>query len=177
MKLKYNEGDHTPIIVSGHPVYVDDNGREIAFDAAATIKRNQELESELRSEQIGANFYRSKFIAEKLTLPADIIRASFANAFKLENGKVVAFDKNGNKIYSRTRPGEVADFDEALEVLIDAYPNRESITKKAAATSGNSGGAGNTHAGGRTVPRSAFEALDPGARMAHIRSGGTVIDG
>ena len=36
---------------------------------------------------------------------------------------------NGNEIYSRSRPGEKADFEEALEALVGAYPNKDAILK------------------------------------------------
>ncbi len=177
MKLKYNE-DGTAVIANGHPLYVGDDGREMYFDVAASIKRTKELEGELLSERIGANFYRSKFVAEKLTFPADIIRAGFAKSFKLENNVPVAFDKNGNTIYSRLKPGHVADFDEALELLIAASPHKDSIMKKSG-TSDDSGGNGssNDHGGHKTMSRRSFEELPPAGRMAHIRAGGVITDG
>jgi hypothetical protein len=178
MKLKYNE-DNTPVIANGHPIYVGDDGREVSFDAAASIKRTKELESALLSEQIGTNFYRSKFVAEKLTLPAELIRATFAKSFKLEKGEPVAVDKNGNTIYSRLKPGHAADFDEALELLIDASPHRDSIVKKSGTANGNASGNGssNDHGGHKTMSRRSFEELPPVQRMAHIRAGGVITDG
>lgn len=176
MKLKLNE-DGTAVIANGFPVYILDDGSEAPFDAAASVKKGKDLEAALMSEKIAVNFDRSRVIAEKLAIPPDIVRARFSDAFKLEDGKVVAYDQSGNKIFSRTRPGEVADFDEALEVLIDAYPNRESIIKKAAATGGNGGGSGNSHVGSRTLTRTALAGLAPAAQSAHFKSGGTVIDG
>ena len=174
MKLKLNE-DGTAVIANGFPVYVYDDGNEAPFAAAASVKKTRDLEAALMSEKIAVNFDRSRLVAEKLSIPPDLVRAKFGDAFKLEDGKVVAFDKNGKKIYSRTRPGEVADFDEALETLIDAYPSRDSIIKKAGA--GNSGGAGNGHGRSRTLTRSALAALAPAAQSAHFKSGGTVVDG
>jgi hypothetical protein len=172
MKLKLNE-DGTAVIAHGFPVYIHDDGSEAPFDAASSVKKTRDLEAALVSEKIAVNFDRSKIIAEKMAVPPDIVRARFSDAFKMEDGKVVAFDQNGNKIYSRARQGEVADFDEALEVLINAYQNRDSIMKGSGASRG---GVGNGNGGKKSMPRPAFEALDSNARMAHIKAGGLVID-
>jgi hypothetical protein len=113
-------------------------------------KRAETLEQQLYSEKIGGSFARSKLIAEKLAIPADMVQARFGQAFKIEDGKVVAYDQSGNKIFSRTRPGELADFDEAIEALVDAYPYKGSILKG----SGASGmGAGSSAHGGAQVKK------------------------
>lgn len=100
----------------------------------------QTLEQQLYGEKIGGSFARSKVIAEKLAVPADMVQATFGSRFKIEEGKVVAYDANGNKIFSRARPGELADFDEALETLVDSYPHKDHILKSSGA---NGGGAPN----------------------------------
>src|SRR5690606_9544426 len=94
----------------------------------------QTLEQQLYSEKIGGSFARSKLIADKLAIPADLVQAKFGQQFKIEDGKVVAYDGNGNKIYSRARPGELADFDEALDSLVEQYPYNETILKASGAS-------------------------------------------
>ncbi|NOM41833.1 DUF6651 domain-containing protein, partial [Klebsiella pneumoniae] len=94
----------------------------------------------LYAEMIGGNFARSKFIADKLAVPADMVQATFGRNLKIEDGKVVAYDAQGQKIFSRARPGELADFDEALETLVSQYPHRDHILKSSDA---NGGGAQN----------------------------------
>lgn len=96
------------------------------------------LEQQLYGEKIGGSFARSKFIAEKLAIPADMVQAAFGKNLKIEDGKIVAYDATGNKVFSRVRPGELADFDEALEVLVDQYPHKDHILK---GTGANGGGA------------------------------------
>lgn len=121
-----------------------------AFEAKlseATTKA-QALEQQLYGEKIGGSFARSKLIADKLAIPADMVQARFGQAFKIEDGKVVAYDGNGNKLYSRARPGEIADFDEALESLIEQYPHKEHILKSSGASGG---GAQGGQGGGRSV--------------------------
>ncbi|KAF1045613.1 DUF6651 domain-containing protein [Xylophilus sp.] len=108
-------------------------------------KRTGELEGQLYAEKIGGSFSRSKVIADKFAIPADLVQARFGNAYKIEDGKVVAYDSQGNKIYSRARPGELADFDEALETLVEAYPYKDQILKGTGASgsgAGNNGGSG-----------------------------------
>ena len=100
----------------------------------------QIFEQQLYAEKIGGSFSRSKFIADKLAVPADMVQATFGQNLKVEDGKVVAYDAQGQKIFSRARPGELADFDEAIETLVSQYPHRDHILKSSGA---NGGGAQN----------------------------------
>jgi hypothetical protein len=127
---------------------------------APVTKERDDLQAALVQEKVGGSFARSKMIAEKLAIPADLVQARFGDAFKVENGNVVAYDKSGNKIFSRTNPGELASFDEALEVLIEHYPHRESILKGSGASGGGAGGNGGGN-GGRTMSRAQFDGLSP----------------
>lgn len=111
-------------------------------------KAKQALEQQLHNELIGGSFARSKVIAEKLAIPADLVQAAFGSAFKVENGRVVAYDKNGQAIYSKANPSEPAGFDEALLSLVDAYPNKEHILKGSGASGS---GAGSSSAGKPTM--------------------------
>lgn len=103
----------------------------------------QGYEQQLYAEMIGGNFARSKFIADKLAVPADMVQATFGRNLKIEEGKVVAYDAQGQKIFSRSRPGELADFDEALETLVSQYPHRDHILKSSDANGGGAQGGGN----------------------------------
>lgn len=87
------------------------------------------LEQQLYAEKVGGAFSRSKFIAEKLAIPSDLVEARFGRSFGIEDGKIVAKDANGNKLYSASNPGELADFDESLSMLVNQYPNRDQILK------------------------------------------------
>ncbi|MFP5422658.1 MAG: DUF6651 domain-containing protein [Gammaproteobacteria bacterium] len=134
------------------------------------------FEQQLYEEKIGGSFSRSKLIADKLAIPADLVQARFGQAFKIEDGKTVAYDQHGNKIYSRVRPGEIADFDEALEALVEQYPHRDSILK----SSGQSGSGAQQGSGGKqgskSLTRSQFDALDPAGKAEHMRSGGELTE-
>lgn len=108
------------------------------------------FEKQLYDEKIGGSFARSKFIADKLAIPADLVQARFGQAFKIEEGKMVAVDANGNKIYSRARPGELADFDESLEFLIESYPQKDHILKGSGANGGGAPAGGGGTNGAKT---------------------------
>jgi hypothetical protein len=143
---------------------------------APVVKERDELQKSLVGEKVGGSFARSKMIAEKLAIPADLVQARFGDAFKVEGNDVVAYDKSGNKLFSRSNPGEVAKFDEALEILIDQYPYRDSILKSSGASGGGASGGSGGGAGAKTMTRAAFDALAPAKQAEVARSGTTFID-
>lgn len=103
-----------------------------------------EKDDALARELIGGRLGRSKFIIDKLAIPPDLVEARFGGNFKIENGRPVAYDNLGNKIYSRLNAGEMADVEEALEILVDNYPHKQSIMKGSPSTgSGSVAGPGN----------------------------------
>ena len=111
---------------------------------APIVQERDAFQSQLHNELIGGGFARSKFIQDNIAVPVDMIQATFGKNFQIEGGKVVAVGADGQKIYSRARPGEVADFDEALETLVGGYQHKDSILK------GNqSGGGGFQNNGGQ----------------------------
>lgn len=215
MKLKLDENGNV-VVQDGKPVYVYDDGQEIAFDAPQNMAKISQLNAEAKSHReakekaetllkafdglsadearkaletvknlddkrlidagevekvkaeakkafdeqlaqkdaeinkinqeyhnavIGGAFARSSFIKDKTLLPSDIAQSSFGGHFTMENGKIVA-SLGGNPIYSRKNGGELADFDEALEIIINQYPHKDSILRGSGAS-----GAGATQAG------------------------------
>lgn len=148
-----------------------------AFQAQldAATGKTQTLEQQLYSEKVGGAFARSKLIAEKLAIPHDLVEARFGKQFAIEDGRIVAKDQNGNKLYSPSNPGELAGFDEALEILVSQYPNRDQILKGSGASGS---GAGRSAAGGgqNSMSRAQFEELDPAGRVAALKSGANITD-
>lgn len=131
------------------------------------------VQQQLHSELIGGGFARSKFIQDNIAVPVDMIQATFGKNFQIENGKVVAVGADGQKIYSRTRPGEIADFDEALETLVGGYQHKDSILKGSQAGGGGFQGGGQG-GGSKTMTRQQFESLDPVGRAQFTREGGQI---
>jgi len=140
-------------------------------------KRAKELEQQLYGEIVGGAFARSKYIADKTVLPPDLAQAAFGSRFKVEGGKLKAYDADGNAIFSRKNPGAAADFDEAIEILVDAYPRKDSILRADNRPgSGAAPGGGGGKPGTKTLNRAAFDALGPAERMDHVKAGGQVTD-
>jgi hypothetical protein len=163
--------------VKAYESRLTEQSKRYAEELQGMQKERDALQGTLYEERIGGAFNSSKLIAEKLTIPGDIAKAAFGSAFKIEDGKTVAYDASGNKIFSRERPGEIAGFDEALATLIEAYPHRDQILRGSGASgSGAQGGGNGSGIGSKTLNRSAFDALPPDKQMAHIKSGGQVSD-
>lgn len=138
------------------------------------VEENTKLKTELYSEKVGGAFSRSKYIAEKIAIPADLLQARFGSNFEIKEGKIIGKDSAGNPIYSKGRPGEVAEFEEAIEVLVDQYPQKDQILK---AASGSGGGARHSN-GNVNLGKEDLSKLSPVARMNIARglpaSGGNI---
>lgn len=140
------------------------------------VQERDKLKGDLYNEKIGGNFARSKFAAEKTIIPPHMLQKTYGDSFKIEDGQVVPYDANGKVIYSRARPGEIADFDEALETLISNDPHRDNILKAPASSGGGAGGGAQGGDGKKTMTREQFEAASPAQRMEHAKSGGVITD-
>lgn len=126
----------------------------------------QEKEGILTKELIGGRFARSKFIADKMAIPHDLVEARFGQNFKIEDGQVVAYDQHGNKVYSQDRPGELAEFDEALNILVSQYPYKDSVLK-GSDTSGSGAPQNGTRSGATN-----WHNLSPIERLSAARKAG-----
>jgi hypothetical protein len=102
-----------------------------ATELKTITDKYEALNSQYNSEKIGGMFKGSTFVKDKVKVPVDMVEAKFGRNFKVEDGKIVGYDNAGNKIYSRLKPGELAEPDEALEQLVDAYPAKTEILKGA----------------------------------------------
>lgn len=153
--------------------------KDFAAKLSAAEKRAEKAEQTLNSELIGGNFSRSKFIADKIAVPAPMVEKFFGDSFAVEGGKVVAKDSNGQPMYSRSNPGEYASFDEALELLVGQSPYRDDIMKGTGSSgSGASGGNGGSHGGKGTMTRRQFEEVqqsDPARAMKMMTEDNMVI--
>ncbi len=142
---------------------------------APIVQERDAFQSQLHNELIGGGFARSKFIQDNIAVPMDMVQAQFGKSFKIEEGKVVAYGTDGQKIYSRSRPGEVADFDEALESLVGGYPHKDSILKGGQGSGGGFQGNGG-QGGAKTMSRDQFTNLKPIEQSSFMREGGKVTD-
>jgi hypothetical protein len=141
------------------------------------VAERDKLKGDLYGEKIGGAFARSKFAEDKVAVPRHMLQKTYGDAFKIEDGKVVAYDANGAKIYSRAKPGELADFDEALELLVSADPYKDHILKGTGAQGGGAGQGGGSGGGAKTMSRSQFEKLQPVEQAAKMKDGFTLTEG
>ncbi len=176
------------LITAGKVQEIKDAAARSANEAVATATRaaeekqrelvdqNTRLTSDLNNHIIGGSFAGSKFIAEKLTIPADIAQKVFGDRFKVEGGKLVPMGTDGNPIFSATNHGNHADFEEALSVMVGQYANKESILKGTGASGGGAQGGAGGAGGGKTMSRAQFDAAPPAARAEFAKTGGTVTE-
>ncbi len=122
---------------------------------------------------IGGSFTGSKFIPIKSPSLPICFRPASVSRLRSKRVRVVAYDGTGNKIYSRSKPGELASFDEALGFWW-RYPQKDYILK----SSGNNGGGSSVSASGRqkTMKRDAFDSLDIAGKQNALKDGVTIVD-
>ena len=139
-----------------------------AIKALETVKNldDKKLIDAGEVEKVKAEMRKTFDAAEHLNLPSDVVQAFFGKHFSIsDEGKVVAKFADGNEIYSRSRPGEKADFEEALEALVGAYPNKDAILKP----SGTSGSGAGTGTGGGNAPKSLAECKTDAEKIAYMQ--------
>lgn len=158
MKLKLNK-DGSAVVRNGAPVYVMDNGTEREIDGAAAWKL-----------ALGKHFETSPVMAG-LKLPPDVAASFFGDSFRISAGKLVAVDQHGIQLYSPTRHGEAADFNEAFAQLVDRYESKGMIQREDGATKPGQ------HGQGAAITRAQFNALPPDSQAKFAREGGRVADG
>lgn len=143
----------------------------------AAEKTTAELTASLHKQTIGNKFAQSKFAAEKLT-PAgvDLIRTIYGERLKVEGETIYGVDPGGQKIYSRTRHGEPADFDELIETFVDQYPHKDHILKTTMQPGGGAPNGGPGGGGSKTMKTSEFNALPAKDRAEKMAAGVTLVD-
>lgn len=147
--------------------------RQAAEALKLATDQNTKLTGDLNNHIIGGSFAGSKFIAEKLAIPADIAQKVFGDRFKVDGGKLVPMNPDGTPIFSATDHGNHAGFEEALQVMVGSYANKDMILKGSGA-SGGGAGASKGAAGAKTVPREQFDSMDQSARASFFKDGGRI---
>lgn len=132
----------------------------------------------LHKEMIGGRFARSKVIAEKMSVPSQMVQATFAGHFKIEDDEVIARDTAGNRIYPKANPGAIADLDEALLLIVEASPYKNQILKRPG-PGGPGSGARQINDASKTMSRKDADKLamdDPAEMARRMADGWTVVD-
>lgn len=112
---------------------------------------------QIRELMVSNRFATSPYFSgtdPKTNLPPEIAETYFGNFFKVEEDEktkkliLVAYDTKGDQIYSRSNPGERAEFDEAMTSIFDAYSGKDKLLKSVSGGgSGGSGGSGDGQGG------------------------------
>lgn len=142
----------------------------------AANERAELAEKNFYDKVIVEGFTTSQFVKEKMSVPAEMVLSTFKGNFKIEEGKPVAYDSNGQKIYSRTDPSKLADFNEALETLVSGCSFKDQILKGNQSQGGGYSGGQQNKAGQKSMPREQFEKLTPSEKSGFIRDKGTVTE-
>ena len=138
--------------------------------------KNNTLQEQLQREMIGGRFARSKFVNEKMLLEPPHVQRLFEQNFEIEEGKVIPKHSNGDPVYSKANPGSIADFDEAIEIIVSGDPHAESLLKADNKRGSNAPGGGNRMTDGKTMRVSDFEQLPFSERHKFMSDGGKLAD-
>lgn len=126
-------------------------------EVKGTLTKKQERINALLLNQA---FGGSDFIRDNIALPMDFVRSFFGQFFSVdENENIVAKDATGNQLFSTKRAGELASFDEAIEILVNRHPQKDTILKMN--TGNGTGNQGNGNRTARTMRRADFDQLLP----------------
>ena len=139
-------------------------------EALAKVK---DYEARYDSMLIDKALSESRFLREKVSkdpIHQQFVREHFRSAFRVEDGRVVAFDSGGQKMFGTD--GQPCDVDTALSRLVNALPNGQSLLAGSTASgSGAAAGTGGAPAGAKVMRLSQFDALSPAEQMKAIKSG------
>lgn len=130
-------------------------------------KRILTMQSKLDGMVLDASFNGSEFIRDNIAIPVEMFRSHFGKYFKIEDEKIAAYDAAGNRLMSKKNIGEYADFNEAIELLVEGYSQRDSILKAPDQRGSGSQGGGGNRGGGKIIKRADFEQL-PGHKQSEV---------
>lgn len=148
------------------------------IDAGYTQKINAFLDSLAQKDHVIRNllirgaFDRSEFIKEQTVLTPDIAYDSFGKFFKIEEDgdgsvKVFAINRGGDKFISKANPTEYASPEEAIELIINEYPQKDNILRT---NPGGSGAGGNvSQSSSKKATRDALMKMNPAERLNALR--------
>ena len=108
-----------------------------------------EKDAAIHDHIVGGLFARSEwFVPKSEKEPAKTFltpgkaKDSFGRFFSVENGKPVAKWPDGSPILSRKKFGEPADFDEAIEAILEKDPEGQQLLRSPVASGGGATGSG-----------------------------------
>jgi hypothetical protein len=152
---------------------VDEVKAQIQGEYQKTIgekdKALETLQARIDNMQVNSIFSQSDFVRDAVAVPRDMFEATFRSNFKVEAGKIVAYDRSGNVLMSKQNIGEIASPDEALKLLVEMHPQKDVILRADVGSGSGSDGSGSHRGTGRVIKRAEFDALAP-AKKAEVAS-------
>ena len=125
--------------------------------------QNGSLQQTVESMTMDGAFAASQYVKEKIAVPVEMFRNTFGKHFKVEDGKVIPYGADGNRLMSKASPGAYADFDEGVGILVEGYQYKDTILKPPSEGNGSgNGGGGGGQGGGATMTVADFDQLQPG---------------
>ena len=109
---------------------------------AAQAAQETDKDALIRRLALGNLFAASPFLRERTVLTPDIAMDAFGKYFTIRfegETPVVEATLNGETIMSKADPGKPAGFEEAIEVLVNAYALKDAILKPNRSGSGAAG--------------------------------------
>jgi DNA-directed RNA polymerase subunit F len=120
-----------------------------------------ELRSKLANIVTQNAFANSDFVRDNVAVPVDMLQATFGQNFKVEDDKLIPHGPDGKPILSKKRLGEVADFEEGIQILIENYKYKDRILAADRHSGSGSTGGGNGRGASKYISRADFEKLSP----------------
>lgn len=150
---------------------VDKVREAISATFTAQIAEKDKAYASLRDELDGLRvsniFANSEFLRDRLAMPRDVVEAYFRSNFKIDkDGKISAFYKDGNPVMSKQAGniGGTPTTDEALQLLIEAHPQKDMFLKADTGNGSGNNGNGGHRPGSRTMKRADFNQLSQAAQ-------------
>lgn len=127
-------------------------------------KAREKVEAAYDGERVNNLFAGSDFIKDRIAVPRDMFEATFRQNFKIEDGKIVAYGRDGNRIMSKKNIGDYADASEALELLVEMHPQKDTILRADVGNGSGSNGGSGGRGTGRVLKRADFDKMEPMAK-------------
>lgn len=150
----------------------------MAKERDTALEQAKEASTRADALTIDKALSESAFIRDKVSkdpIRQGYVREHFRSAFKVEQGRVVAYTREGVKMFNGQ--GQPCTVDEAIARFISLSPFKDSLLDRSgAAGAPNVAGVQHQQAGAKRMPRSQFDRLNPREQMAAVKAGFTFYD-
>jgi hypothetical protein len=171
------------LMAAGEAQKVRDDAVREATERIRTMEADlSAARSETDRLAISHAFHASKHFAKddkgntKIRLKPSAVQALFGHLFRREADGTVAAYNGDSRVMSHQNIGDPADFDEALQILIDKSEHRDDVWAGVAANGSGATGGGRGGGDGKSIPRKQFESMSTAERNKFLANGGVPTD-